>query len=186
MNVPVPGDVAARLPRDAAAGAAGGAAATVAMSAAMLAAGRLGLMGEYPPERVAHHGLRESGRGPISSEALDGPLGAALHLGFGALLGVGFGLAAAPAAARLRERLRAHLAPAVLLPPAGIAFGSAVWLVSYWGWLPSLGILPPPDRDRPGRQASMLAAHWVFGAALGTAVALLAPDAAEGSEDDDL
>ncbi len=50
-------------------------------------------------------------------------------------------------------------------------FGSGIWVVSYWGWLPSLGILPPPDRDRVDRQASMLVAHLVFGLALGSAVA---------------
>ena len=34
----------------------------------------------------------------------------------------------------------------------------------------SLGILPPPERDQPGRPATMLLAHWVYGATLGAVV----------------
>jgi len=166
--------------RTGAAGAAGGAAATLAMSGAMLLAGRLGLMGEYPPEKITRRGLRKSGLGPLTAEQLDGPLGAALHLTFGALLGIGFAETAPRVVRAVRERLPARPAPSILLPVAGLAFGSGVWLVSYWGWLPSLGILPPPDQDRPGRQLSMLAAHWVFGATLGLALALL-PTGSAGS-----
>jgi len=44
---------------------------------------------------------------------------------------------------------------------------SLVWFVSYQGWVPALGLLPPAHRDRPGRPATMLIAHWVYGATLG-------------------
>jgi hypothetical protein len=161
--------------RSGAAGAVGGAGATIAMSAAMLAAGRLGLMGEYPPERVTRRGLRRSGFGPISAEQLDGPLGGLLHIAFGAVLGAAFAEAVPRLVRANRRGVPARPSPDVVLALAGLAFGSGVWLVSYWGWLPSLGILPPPDRDRLDRQASMLVAHWVFGLALGSAVARLAP-----------
>jgi hypothetical protein len=163
-----------RAARRSAAGGIGGAVATVAMSGAMLVAGRLGLMGEYPPERIAHRGLRDSGWGPIGAEELDGPVGAALHVAFGAMLGAAFAAAITPAVGAVRRRLPAPPSAAVMLPIAGVAFGSGVWLVSYWGWIPSLGILPSPDRDRPGRQVAMLVAHWVFGAALGLSLAGLA------------
>ena len=33
--------------------------------------------------------------------------------------------------------------------------------------MPALGALPPPDRDRPARQAVMLAVHLVYGSVLG-------------------
>jgi hypothetical protein len=166
------------------AGAAAGTAATVAMSALMLAAGRAGF-GEYPPERVAREGLRRGGHGPLRAEALDGPLGAVLHVAFGAALGTAFAATVPPVARRLRGRLRAAQrtpAPA-LLAMAGVAFASTVWLVSYWGWMPSLGILPPPDRDRADRQATMLAAHWVFGAVLGATLAALVPGATDADSE---
>ncbi|HET7028133.1 MAG TPA: hypothetical protein VFI28_10630 [Candidatus Limnocylindrales bacterium] len=163
-----------RAARRSAAGGISGGAATLAMTGAMLAAGRLGLMGEYPPERIARRGLRDTGWGPISAEALDGPVGAALHVAFGAMLGAAFAAAIAPVVAAVRRRLPARPSAAVMLPIAGVAFGSGVWLVSYWGLIPSLGILPPPDRDRPDRQVAMIAAHWVFGAALGLSLAGLA------------
>jgi hypothetical protein len=169
-----PADVA----RVGGAGAAAGTVATVAMSGLMLAAGRAGL-GEYPPERIARRGLRRGGRGPIRAEALDGPLGAVLHVAFGAALGTAFAATIPPVARRLRGRLRAvRRTPApALLAVAGVAFGSTVWLVSYWGWIPSLGLLPTPDRDRTDRQATMLAAHWVYGGVLGATLAALVPGA---------
>jgi hypothetical protein len=42
-----------------------------------------------------------------------------------------------------------------------------VWLAGYEGWLPMMGILPPAHRDDRGRVGTMVAAHLVFGAALG-------------------
>ena len=45
--------------------------------------------------------------------------------------------------------------------------GEAVYAVSYAGWVPALGALPPADRDRPSRQLVMAAAHLVYGAVLG-------------------
>jgi hypothetical protein len=35
------------------------------------------------------------------------------------------------------------------------------------GWVPWLRIMPPADRDRPGRAETMLAAHWLYGGVLG-------------------
>ena len=62
--------------------------------------------------------------------------------------------------------------PPVPTVPAGILFGTAVWLVSYQGWVPALGIMAPPSRDRPGRPQAMLAAHLLYGAVLGVVVGL--------------
>jgi hypothetical protein len=36
-----------------------------------------------------------------------------------------------------------------------------------------LSIMPPPSRDEPGRPLAMIAAHAVFGAALGAAHRLM-------------
>jgi len=45
----------------------------------------------------------------------------------------------------------------------GAVFGVVVWLASYLGWLPALGILRPATRHPPRRNAAMLMAHLVWG-----------------------
>jgi hypothetical protein len=121
------------------------------MSGLMLAARRAGLMGRMPPEKITSRALDRLGV-HRSREEQDA-VATAAHFAFGAGAGSLFG-----AARRV-----------VPLPPVlvGLGYGAAIWFVSYRGWVPALGILPPPDRDRAGRPASMLAAHLVYGAALG-------------------
>jgi len=133
----------------------------------MFAARRLGLMGQIPPEKVTAHlldraGLRRRGRRTQDVAAT------LAHLGFGAATGAIF-------ATIERE-------PKPMLPfvPAGMLFGTAIWLVSYQGWIPAIGIMPPASRDQPGRPQSMLAAHLVFGAVLGGVVGALAGSAGAG------
>ena len=137
---------------DAARGLAAGALATVGMSAVMFAARRAGLLGRMPPERITSH-LLDHFRIRRSRESQD-LLAAVLHIGFGSAAGAVFGVA--------RRRLPVPL-PGVV---QGLVFGTAVWAVSYLGWVPALGILPPPSRDRPGRPETMVAAHWVYGGLL--------------------
>ena len=54
---------------------------------------------------------------------------------------------------------------------SGLLFGLTVWLVSYLGILPALGLFPPPHRETPHRNLLMIAAHLVWGAALGALLA---------------
>lgn len=139
------------------AGVLSGSVATVFMSAVMLAAKRLGLMGEMPPEKITARLLDQAGwrsRGRRTQDVLS----AVSHLGFGAAAGTIF------AAVEARPQ------PPFPAVPAGILFGAAVWFVSYQGWVPALGIMAPPSRDRPGRPQAMLAAHLVYGAVLGALV----------------
>lgn len=53
------------------------------------------------------------------------------------------------------------------LPPAvkGTVFGLAVWLGSYFGWLPATKILPP-YLEHPKRHAMMAASHVVWGTSM--------------------
>ena len=130
-------------------GAAAGAVATAAMSALMLAAGRAGVMGRQPPEAIVRRaGALTAGepRGRLADV-----LAAVAHLGFGA--GTGAAYALLPRSTRPVLR--------------GVAVGEAVYAVSYAGWVPALGALPPADRDRRPRQLVMAAAHLVYGAVLG-------------------
>ncbi len=128
--------------------------ATLVMSGVMLAAHRSGLMGRLPPEIITEAALDAGGVQAEPAEAR-GLLATAFHFAFGMGMGGLFGL--------LRRRLRLP-APAVV---QGIVFGSLVWAANYKGWVPALGIMPPPEHDRPGRPLSMVVAHWVYGAVLG-------------------
>jgi hypothetical protein len=144
---------------DLVAGVIGGCLGTAAMSAVMLAAQRAGLLGEQPPERITAVLLQSVGvraRGGVTQDTL----AVALHVGFGTALGVPLGL------------LRRHLGQPRWAALVGVVYGGLVWAVSYKGWIPALHILPPPERDRPGRRVTMLVAHGVYGGLLGVVCAM--------------
>jgi uncharacterized membrane protein YagU involved in acid resistance len=74
------------------------------------------------------------------------------HLGYGAGCGV------------LYSRLRPLLPRPLAL--RGLAYGLAVWGVSYINLMPQLRLYPPVQEDRLSRTAVMIAAHVVYGVAL--------------------
>ncbi|MDB5213650.1 MAG: hypothetical protein JWO86_1577 [Myxococcaceae bacterium] len=156
------------LGRVAAAGAArgfaGGLIATVAMSAVMLGAQKAGLLGRMPPRRITDALLGALGVHRKTPEPARRALATINHFAFGGASGALFGLAHAAWRVRVSNAsgVRGHRAPLL----AGLAFGTAVWAVSYAGWVPRLGIMPMPHQDRPGRPMTMVVAHWVFGAVL--------------------
>ena len=132
-------------------GAAAGTVGTAAMSVLMLGARRAGLLGAQPPEAIVRAGARAlTGREPSGRAARLAAVGA--HVGFGATGGAAYGL------------LPPLPGPAVV---RGGAAGLLVWALSYEGWVPVLGALPPAHRDRDDRVAVMVAAHLVYGAVLG-------------------
>jgi hypothetical protein len=138
-------------------GAISGAAATVAMSAVMLFAQKLGLQGEQPPEAIVESAFDA---GDVDrSERTENAVASVAHLGFGATCGAAYAL--------LRRLV--HLGGPELVHSVG--FGLGVHTASYAGWIPTLGILPWPTRDRGDRQLSMVLAHVVYGAVLGALVA---------------
>ena len=59
---------------------------------------------------------------------------------------------------------------------AGVGFGVAVWAGSYLGWLPAAGIIAPATEHPARRNALMIAAHVVWGATTGVALAGMAED----------
>ena len=83
------------------------------------------------------------------------PIKLAQHFGFGATVGAAFGLATA------------IVRPTTV---AGMLAGLAVWKASYDGWIPALGIMPPPEEDEEGRQMAMVIAHIAYGLVLGALV----------------
>ncbi|HEV2767694.1 MAG TPA: DUF6789 family protein [Acidimicrobiales bacterium] len=134
-------------------GAVAGAVATGAMSVPMLIAQRQGSMGTQPPERVVEEAESETGR--TLSEREENLAASLAHLGFGVGSGALFAV--------VHRALRLPV-PTVV---QGTGFAVAVWALSYKGWIPRLGVLPPPEGDRSDRQRTMVAVHLVFGAVLG-------------------
>jgi uncharacterized membrane protein YagU involved in acid resistance len=132
-------------------GATAGTIATALMSAVMLAGRQLGVTGELPPKKITSKMLRRHGIRPDAGQ--QDAIATGLHFAFGAAAGGAFGVIA-----------RRVPVPSV---PLGLAYGTALWGVSYMGLLPSMGLMPRADHDQRGRQAVMLAGHLVFGATLG-------------------
>ncbi|MFO7531209.1 MAG: hypothetical protein R6W93_02020, partial [Candidatus Limnocylindrales bacterium] len=82
-----------------------------------------------------------------------------LHLGFGAASGALY-------AATIGRSRPGSIASGLM----GALFATVVWFVSYWGFLPKLGLMPPVSEDERQRPLVMLVAHWLFGGALGLLV----------------
>jgi hypothetical protein len=135
-------------------GAVGGALASAAMSGFMRTAQAAGLLDRLPPRIIVDTAV-DAADAEETPGAVRGVAATLAHVGYGMACGVLFALGRR----RLGRRGRS--------PLTGAAFGSLVWLVSYAGWLAALDILPPPQRDRPRRQLTMIAAHLVYGSVLG-------------------
>jgi len=158
--------IAHGTPRALLLGAAAGAGATIAMSGVMLVAQRAGLLGRSPPRHIVERTLGWLGLRHETSRNERQLLTAVAHLGFGATQGALY----AVIEQRLgrRSQRSSGLRPRKPSATTGVPFGLLVWAASYVGWIPALGILPRPSRDRPGRPTSMVLAHVVYGAALAT------------------
>ncbi|MEH1166963.1 DUF6789 family protein [Micromonospora sp. CPCC 205539] len=131
-------------------GALAGVGATVAMTGVLAVGRRLGGYPEQPPKRLVRRFARRAG---MSARRQSPGVRAAwplAHFGFGAAYGAGYALAVRRSSAS-----------------RGIAAGLGLWASSYLGWVPALGLLPPPQRDDPARAVTTFAAHVVYGAVLG-------------------
>ena len=141
------------------AGSLAGLVATAPMTASMLLMHRhLPWRERYPlpprqiTEEVAEHvGIEDQLNEPSLSAAT-----VAGHFGYGAVAGAIYPLGA--------PKLPGH--PVL----RGVLFGLAVWTGSYLGWLPVTGILSSATGHPARRNALMIAAHVVWGAALGALV----------------
>jgi Protein of unknown function (DUF1440) len=142
-------------------GSLAGLAATVPMTAAMEAMHRR--LPEYeryplPPRQVTMNAAARAGVEPPPDEAQRTGLTLAAHFAYGAFLGGLYGL----------------VAPGLPLPGVakGVGYGLAAWAGNYLGLLPALGLHPPATRHPPRRNALMIAAHVIWGAAVGALMGL--------------
>jgi hypothetical protein len=145
------------------AGGAAGLAATAPMTAAMAA-----LFPALPPEdqhplpprHITERVVEGAGAEDDLSEPEKQGLTAVAHFGYGTAAGTVYGL----------------IRPQLPLPgaAAGVAYGLAVWAGSYMGLLPKLRLYLHAEHESAERNALMIAAHVVWGAALGAMTDLLA------------
>jgi uncharacterized membrane protein YagU involved in acid resistance len=134
-------------------GAVVGAAATLPMSMVMGAGHEAKALGMSPPRKITERLISALGRWPQREHRQGVSL--ANHFLFGAVAGAAF----SPALGRV--------ATGPLRIGIGAVYGAAIWATMYGHVLPALGLMATPARDRPGRPLVMLAAHLVYGAALG-------------------
>lgn len=133
-------------------GAIGGGIATLVMTATMAAGKRVFRFGSQPPRLITRNVLSRFGLSPGDPKTTEPVSWMTTHELFGMTCGAGYVL----------------VRP--LLPSsryaAGLAFGGAVWAVSYLGYLPALNLYPAPEDDRRSRLGVMVIAHAVYGVVL--------------------
>lgn len=137
-------------------GAAAGFIATAPMSITMLTGWRLLPKAEkypLPPRLITEEMTERVGlEDHLSEDQLTG-LTIFSHFGYGALFGSIYAL--------FDNRIPMHSSL------RGALMGMAVWVGSYLGWLPALGILRPATRHPWRRNLLMILAHIVWGVTLG-------------------
>jgi hypothetical protein len=134
-------------------GAVAGAAATGPQSLVVWGLARAGVYHQPPPPEQVAEAVAE----PVVDinklpDEWQLPVKLAQHVAFGAGCGAAFGL------------VTGIVRPTTV---AGVLAGLGIWKASYDGWIPALGIMPPPQQDERGRALSMVLAHIVYGLALG-------------------
>jgi hypothetical protein len=130
-------------------GAVAGVGATLVMTAVMEAGRRWSSFRAHPPTRIVRKVLAGNPDCRLPGELV---LAGLAHLGYGASCGVLF-------AVLTRRR-------PMIGPRLGVRYGLLLWLIGYGMWVPAIGAVPPPQRDQPGRQLTLVAAHIVYGLVL--------------------
>ena len=127
---------------------------TMAMTAAMRRLHRrLPEQERYPltPREIVDSGSRQLGA-PLAGEVAKDVTTAA-HFAYGAAMG------AMIAAMNPDPKKR-----------TGAAAGAAIWLASYMGWIPAVGLLEPATRHPARRNLLMIGVHLVWGSATAGAI----------------
>jgi hypothetical protein len=177
-------------------GAVAGGVATLVMSVAMFVFQRRGWLGRMPPRIIVEKTVRRGGAPPILARNISFWATIPAHFAFGMGQGVVYAALVdllvtersnvppppvnddSPFPLKSLDRTRAHTGgrtSSVPSIPSAVAFGLVVWAASYAGWIPALGIMEPPGRDRPGRPTAMVVSHALFGLVLALVLRRFAP-----------
>jgi uncharacterized membrane protein YagU involved in acid resistance len=108
----------------------------------------------FPPRQITEEALAEVSLEDDLPEPAKKQLTAVAHFGFGSAMGAAYSLL--PQKYLIQQPVTSW-----------ITFGLAVWATSYLGLLPSLNSETAAREETPRRNAIMIAAHIVWGAALG-------------------
>jgi hypothetical protein len=115
-----------------------------------------------PPRQITENVAAKAGVDLGPNEDTHATATLAAHFGYGATVGALYGpFAGSSGLPRAAE---------------GMLFGLAVWGGSYLGMLPGAGLYRSAKDDAPERNALMIAAHLIWGGALGLMVNALADD----------
>jgi uncharacterized membrane protein YagU involved in acid resistance len=115
------------------------------------------LPSEFVPKKAVEWAEDKTGDAERLSEATEMKTGMAAHLAYSAAAGAGFAL--------LRPALRR-----VPAPLTGAMYGNALWLISFEGWMPMLGVMERTTEKPPRKWPAPIMAHTIFGVV--TALAL--------------
>lgn len=138
-------------------GAKAGVAAALVSGVALLVAERAGLSGKAAPRKIGEglldllHIRRSDGANAAS--------GVLSHFSYSSACGKFY-----------ESAVRGKVFPRHPVAE-GMLFGAAVWTSSYFGWVPALGLMKDPTRDRPERTAVTFGANVLYGAVLAKLVA---------------
>ena len=151
-------------------GALSGSLAAACMTVIRMTARRRGVIEKTVPQAAEEWLSQRSGLGRDAHPVLHHLADQALHLGYGAALGVGYAIAS-------RDRSRHAVA-------GGLAYGVATWVAGSWLLLPLLRAKQAAWRKRPSENAVDLLAHLVFGAATAIVSGELSTQADRGPSSD--
>lgn len=132
-----------------------GFAATIPMTAGMVALHQLlpaDQQHPLPPQQITENAAEAAGV-PLQSESSQEGTALAAHFSYGAAAGAGYASFAG----------KTGLEPAV----EGALYGLAVWGGSYLGLMPATGLYKSATEEPAARNLLMIAAHVIWGAALG-------------------
>jgi uncharacterized membrane protein YagU involved in acid resistance len=109
-----------------------------------------------PPRRIAMRLVTKSGFEPPRREPDRRALTLTAHYAYGTTLGGVYALIA-------------PRTPGAALA-GSVPFALSVWVGSYLGWLPAVGLHPPATRESVPRNALMIAAHFVWAGVIAATV----------------
>jgi hypothetical protein len=153
-------------------GALSGSLAAACMTVIRMSARRRGIIEKTVPQAVEELLARRTGLGRGAHPVLHHLVDQAMHIAYGATLGVAYA-----AVARPRRRSRNVVA-------RGLAYGAATWVFGSWLLLPLVKAKQGPWRKRPSENAVDLLAHLAFGAATAIVAEELAAQPNRGPSSD--
>lgn len=135
-------------------GAIAGLAGTTVMSAALLMAKKAGMVpGKVQPKEIVENLEEKLGVREYLPKSAFQASWVILHFGYGTIAGVVYALIQN----KLLDIERSGL--------VGSLFGILLWVLGYCGWLPLLGLYPPPNRVPKRKVGANALIHVTYGTA---------------------